>query len=259
MFAVTDAKIRILAITGGLAFLAGCATPPAPTPPPPPPPKVVQVVIPARPMPPSGAVAIMTIPAVGTDGLRRTVNHNISSAQKVWNMRSALNVAALNCLDSRYSSVLTGYKLLLDRHKKGLAAANKDVTSEFRSRYGATGRTAQDQYMTQVYNYFALPPAQHEFCVTATRIADELPLVAAADLESFSVRSLQSFEAVFEDFYRSYERYQSDLAQWDARYGSLQSANPATFAANASYGTGTTSEQADKTDFVSGPLVAPRP
>ncbi len=89
--------------------------------------------------------------------------------------------------------------------------------------------------MTQVYNYFALPPAQREFCNVATRIAGESLLVAPADLETFAARSLQSLEAVFEDFHRAYEQYRVSVAMWDASYGTPQVVNPASYTGAAYY------------------------
>ncbi len=72
--------------------------------------------------------------------------------------------------------------------------------------------------MTQVYNYYALPPAQTAFCQSAMRVSEEAMAMAPADLETFSQRNLAMIESVFEDFYRSYEQYLADAAAWDARY-----------------------------------------
>ncbi len=177
----------------------------------------------------------MAIPAVGADGIRQTVNYNITPEQTVWNLRSALNVAALNCQDPQHATILPAYASLLTRNKRELASVNREVTKQFRDRYGSQGQNAQDDYMTQVYNYFALPPAIDEFCNVATRVADESLLVASADLETFAARGLQSLEAVFEDFYRSYEQYRVNVAMWDARYGPPQAVNPASYTGAAYY------------------------
>ena len=45
--------------------------------------------------------------------------------------------------------------------------------------------------------------------------------VKSADLEAFAVRSLPSIEVVFDDFYRRYESYRTDLAIWQAQYGAM--------------------------------------
>lgn len=250
-------RIRLVATAIGLAALAGCAAPPPP-PRPLPPPAPVRIVIPARPTPPSGAVTMMAIPAIGADGMRQTVNYNISTAQTIWNLRSALNVAALNCREADHAAILPAYAALLDRNKRELAAVNKTVTKEFRDRYGSQGQTAQDSYMTQVYNYFALPPAHGQFCKVATRVAAESMQVAPAGLGTFAGRGLQELEAVFEDFYRSFEQYRVDVANWDARYGTPQVVNPASYTGAAYYtpaDQGFGPEPRGKPVFISEPVV----
>ena len=214
---VSPVTIRNLGVASALAVLAACAT----TPPPPPPPPPV-VVIPPQPLPPSGATASMLIPQVGPDGIRQTVNAGISRTQRLWNLRSALNVAALNCLKPQHASILPAYAGFLDRYKTKLAQANRALDGEFRTRYGAGYRTYQDQYITQVYNYFALPPVTEAFCDAATGVAGELALVPAAEIENFADRALPQLEAVYENFFRAYEQYRVDLAAWNARYGQHQ-------------------------------------
>ena len=51
---------------------------------------------PYRPLPPNGAAYAMTIPAVGADGVRRTINTGLDRDDTIWHVRSAWNVAALN-------------------------------------------------------------------------------------------------------------------------------------------------------------------
>lgn len=213
-----SARMRIAVMAAGLATLAGCATPVAPPPPPPPPPVVK--LIPPRPTPPSGASAMMAIPAVGTDGQRLTVNNGLSTAQTTWNVRSALNVAALNCQTARHADILVNYTSFLDRFERPLRSTSNAVLKDFQDQYGRrSGRSQFDQYMTKVYNYFALPPAQNEFCDAALRVSADSALVASSDLDSFSARALPQLEAVFEDFFRSFENYERNLNNWNATYG----------------------------------------
>lgn len=163
----------------------------------------------------------MLIPMVGADGIRQTVNARLSSAQRVWNMRSAFNVAALNCLEPRYAPILEGYKHYLNTHKKALTKTNKDVEAEWKKLHGAGYARLRDSYTTQVYNYFALPPVLPQFCDTALAISQESMTVPAAEFEPFSQRSLDRLEMVFETFFRSFEQYRVDVAAWDAKYGNL--------------------------------------
>jgi hypothetical protein len=178
------------------------------------------VAIPARPLPPQGAVAGMVDPGLDTFGIRQTVNANLTPAQKTWNLRSALNVAALNCLEPQYLAITDNYKAFLKTHLKGLAATNRALDAEFRAKFGPTYRDSRDVYMTQVYNYFALPPTLPSFCDAALAMSAEAATIKPAELDSFSAGALPRIEAVFLQFYRSYEQYKDDLAGWQARYTS---------------------------------------
>ncbi len=179
----------------------------------------------------------MTIPLVGVDGVRQTVNAHLTPAQATWNMRSALNVAALNCLEPRHVMILENYKSFLKTHAKTLSAANKASLNEFRAKHGASSyRNMQDAYMTQVYNYFALPPALDQFCDAALMVSNELAAVPAGQLESFSTRALPQLEAVFEGFFRSYEQYRRDVAAWDAQYNPNRGLYGATSSQNLTAG-----------------------
>ena len=80
--------------------------------------------------------------------------------------------------------------------------------------------------MTKVYNYFTLPPAKVAFCDAALELSNESVLVAPADLDSFAARALTRFEGVFEDFFRAFERYETNVAAWDRQYGPPQGLYP---------------------------------
>jgi hypothetical protein len=161
----------------------------------------------------------MAIPAVGIDGVRQTVNAGISPTQTLWNLRSGLNVAALNCLKPQHSMLVDNYKILLKRHSRELSRANRDLAGEYRAQHGSNYRKVQDSYMTRVYNYFALPPTLPQFCDAALEVSHDVAQVTPGALKEFAASGLPRIEAVFEDFYKSYEQYRVDLAAWDARYG----------------------------------------
>lgn len=232
MFTFTLVRARGLAAAAGLSALAACATP---APPPSPPPLIKAP--PPRPLPPGGASPTMLIPVVGVDGIRQTVNAHISPAQRMWNMRSGFNVAALNCLDPKYAQILEGYKHLLTSHKKALAKVNKDVEAEWKKLHGAGYARLRDSYTTQVYNYYALPPALPQFCDTVLQVSHEVMLVPAGEFESFAQRTLDRFELVFETFFRRYEQYRVEVAGWDAQYGNFY--GPPVVRTNATYPQGT--------------------
>ena len=166
-----------------------------------------------------GATTSMTIPMVAASGVRQTVNAGLTPAQTTWNLRSALNVAALNCQDLKYTGLVDNYGAFLKRNAKELSATNRALQSEFRQRYGSTYRDVQDSYMTQVYNYFALPPAQDAFCDVAFAISNEALTVEPSQLDLFASTALPRIENAFEDFFRAYEQYRVNLAAWDSEYG----------------------------------------
>jgi hypothetical protein len=207
-----------LAAVLGAALLAGCGEKKPIAVVLPPPPIAPPVVIPPRPYPPIGAPANMAIPSLGPDGVRSTVNAHLSATQTLWNFRSAYNVAALNCLRPEHGEIVVGYRAFLKKHAKGLQAANRGVDSEFKAKHGASFIRPREAYMTQVYNYFANPVTLRAFCDASLAMSREAQLVAPAQLSTFSATELPKIEQVFEAFFRAYEQYRIDAANWDARY-----------------------------------------
>lgn len=204
-----------LAPVAAIALLAACAKQ---VPPPPPPPVVV---IPPQPQPPMGAQENMRIPEVGVDGTRKTVNTSVSSAQAVWNFRSAFNVAALNCVEPEYASVLEGYKAFLKTHDKTLDKADADLRKNFNGAFGKSGTRERETYQTQVYNFFSVPPVKTTFCRAAMQIAIDLQTVPAGQLEGYAPQGLAKIEAPFMDFFNAYDQYRADLAAWQGKYGGI--------------------------------------
>jgi hypothetical protein len=220
---VSNRRFSKSALVGGIAaalgtvLVAGCGEkkpvvvnlPPPPIPP---------VVIPPRPYPPVGAPASMTIPPLGVDGVRQTVNAHLTPNQTLWNFRSAYNVAALNCLRPEHGEIVVGYRAFLKKHARALTAANRGVDAEFKSKYGARFIAPREAYMTQVYNYFANPITLRAFCDASLTMSRSLALVPSADLATFSQAELPNLDQVFEAFFRAYEQYRADAANWDAKY-----------------------------------------
>lgn len=207
-------KLAPVAVLIGL--LAACAQK---TPPPPPPPPVV--VIPPQPQPPMGAPVNMRIPEVAADGTRKTVNTNVSSAQTVWNLRSAYNVAALNCVEPEYAPILAGYKQFLKVHDKSLDKADAELNKNFKGAFGKSGTRERETYQTQVYNFFSVPPVKATFCSAAMTIAAEINAIPAGQIEGYAPQGLAKIEAPFKEFFNAYDQYRADLAAWQAKYGGI--------------------------------------
>jgi hypothetical protein len=172
-----------------------------------------------RPQPPNDAAPQTPIPPVGVDGKRQTVNANLTTAQTTWNLRSGLNVAALNCLDPQHALILEAYKVLLEKHDKQLTATNRALDAEFRATYGSNSRDVRDQYMTRVYNYFALPPVMDAFCDAALRISQNYLQAPPEDIDVYAANTLPLLEAEFVRFFDAFDNYRLAAAEWDARYG----------------------------------------
>jgi hypothetical protein len=189
---------------------------PAPLPPPPAPPKLV---IPSRPSPPNQASPQLQVPALLPNGLRRSVNRDISAAQTTWNLRAAYNVAALNCPAADYGEIVMNYRAFLKGQAKGLAAANRAVDGEFRQKYGTGFIAPREKYMTEVYNHFASPPTLPAFCTAVLAVSRDAKTLKPIDLQAFAQNSLPSIEVVFDDFYRRYDLYRTAVAEWDRLYG----------------------------------------
>lgn len=177
------------------------------------------MVIPPKPKAPNGASDNIAVPPADANGLRQSLNRNISTAQMVWNLRAAYNVAALNCSAPQHAGILPLYKGFLTTHAKALNAINKRLDAEFKEKYGAKFIAPRETYITAVYNHFALPPTLTDFCDAVLAVGRDGAVVKSAELEAFAVRSLPSIEVVFDDFYRRYEIYRNDLAIWEAQYG----------------------------------------
>ena len=176
-------------------------------------------------MPPRGASPHLVAPPINAAGVRQTVNAGISTAQTTWNLRSAYNVAALNCMQPQHAQIVVNYRAFLKAHGRKLTAVNKAVDDEFKGRFGARFIGPRELYMTQVYNYFALPPTLSSFCDAALAMSTEATTVKSADLDSFAARSLPTLEQVFLRFYTSYDQYRADLSAWQAKYR-VPAANP---------------------------------
>ncbi len=90
----------------------------------------------------------------------------------VWNMRSGLNVAALQCGFDPTLRTEQNYNALLGNHTVEFAAAFTTLTGYFKrkSKSAALGQKALDQYGTKTYSGFSTVAAQKGFCTAAAKI-----------------------------------------------------------------------------------------
>ncbi|MCP5404572.1 MAG: hypothetical protein H6917_19525 [Novosphingobium sp.] len=203
-----------------IAALSACAPKPAPAPPPP------RIVIPPRPYPPLGAAPNLVTPPVDVNGVRQTVNVGLTSNQRVWNLRSAYNVAALNCQKPEHAGILEGYTSFLKSHSRELTSVNRELDKAYKAQHGSNYIRVRESFQTQVYNYFAFPPTLPAFCDAVLAMSQREQLAQPSDLDAFAASSLPQLESVFGTFYNSYDQYRMDLAAWEARYGGGSVAGP---------------------------------
>jgi hypothetical protein len=217
-----SAIIVISSVAGCAAAPVKVAPPPIIVPPPPPPP-------PPMPTPPGGAALSMAIPAVGADGVRITPNRGLSRDEQIWHFRSALNVAALNCQGAVWGQIATEYNKFIVMHKVTLSKTSKAVDREYVARFpGQNGLRLRDTKMTDLYNYFALPPVRAEYCDTALRKVTEGNMVPKEALPEYAIGGLSDIDNIFIRFYDAYVQYQRNLADWNMRYAPRSTAAPAT-------------------------------
>lgn len=212
----------MVALLGAL-FVAGPAEarkkkvlPPPPAAPPAPAQK--WVFVPWKPRPPDNASPLLNTPQVGADGLYQSVNREISPSQALWNLRSGYNVAALNCLNPKHAEILVNYRAFLTTHARTLRAINAKVDAEWRGKYGAGFVKKREKYMTEVYNHFALPPTLPAFCDASLAMSRDLKAVKSANLAVAAQTSLPSLEIVFDDFFKRYDQYKRDVAEWEQHW-----------------------------------------
>jgi len=116
-------------------------------------------------------------------------------AHLLWNLRSGLNVAALQCQFSPYLRTVDTYNALLSHHARELAAAYTALEGYFRRAGGREGPRQFDQYSTMTYNNFSTLQAQYGFCQTASRIGKEAlgrPRGQLTELAAARMRELRS-------------------------------------------------------------------
>ena len=90
-----------------------------------------------------------------------------------------------------------------------------------------TGVAVRDRMSTKLFNYFAQPPAQQQFCPVAGSVAERMRGLSAAEAIETAPALLAELDRPFTDFYRAYAQYQVDLAEWrNGRTVQVASAKP---------------------------------
>lgn len=90
-------------------------------------------------------------------------------AALVWSLRSALNVAALQCQFEPTLLTVSNYNAIIRDHDAEFDAAQKTLGAYFTrvNKTKAAGQSAFDRFNTRVSSDFSTVSAQHPFCQTA--------------------------------------------------------------------------------------------
>lgn len=91
----------------------------------------------------------------------------------IWNMRSGLNVAALQCNFDPTLRTLENYNAVLSNHSTELNGAFKTLTTYFKrvNKTPQAGQKALDTFGTRTYSSFSTVGAQLGFCTAAARVS----------------------------------------------------------------------------------------
>ncbi|WEK41777.1 MAG: hypothetical protein P0Y64_10170 [Candidatus Sphingomonas colombiensis] len=122
----------------------------------------------------SGAPVVGNEPGLGPDLPGATLDEQ--KAAVTWNVRAALNVAALQCQFDQTLMAVSNYNAMLTDHKTELKQS-WDVLNKYFARLNKTPKAAQnalDQFGTRTYSSFTTVAAQYNFCLAANEVGREV-------------------------------------------------------------------------------------
>lgn len=128
----------------------------------------------ATPAAPAPAVAVTPPPPAKPGGPRvpeavklRATTPTEAEANAIWNVRAALNIAALQCQFLAFDATVKNYNEFLKHHSEQLDQTRLIMLAHFKRYDGAKAQTSFDQYTTRTYNSFSTIDAQLPFCASA--------------------------------------------------------------------------------------------
>lgn len=160
-----------------------------------------------EPQAPGYAAPNLRLPPLDARGDFVTPNRDLTGHVAFWNVKIALNVAAIGCRHPGSLRLIADYNDIIARHGNLIRAAEGTVIAR-------TGVAVRDRMSTKLFNYFAQPPAQKQFCPVAGSVAERMRGMSAAEAIEPAPALLSELDRPFTDFYRAYAQYQADLAEW---------------------------------------------
>ncbi len=90
----------------------------------------------------------------------------------VWNLRAALNVAALQCQFEPTLLSISNYNAMIAHHDAEMDSAQSVLLGYFQRTVGKgkPGQSASDQYGTRIYSGYSTVQAQRGFCQAAAQV-----------------------------------------------------------------------------------------
>jgi hypothetical protein len=120
-----------------------------------------------------------------------------AEANAVWNIRAALNVAALQCQYSPYLATVKTYNAMLKHHSEELSRAQATLVAHFKRYDGAKAINSFDQYTTRTYNSYSTLDAQYSFCEAAGRVGREVLATPRDKLGAEAIRRAPEIREAF--------------------------------------------------------------
>jgi hypothetical protein len=105
--------------------------------------------------------------------LRETTKQE-AEANAIWNIRAALNIAALQCQFLPFLATVKTYNDILRQHSEELDRTRLAMMAHFKRYDGAKYQSSFDQYTTRTYNSFSTIDAQLPFCEMAGVVGREV-------------------------------------------------------------------------------------
>lgn len=152
------------------------------------------------------APALNNMPATGMEpelGLSVPgANAQELRAALVWNLRAALNVAALQCDFDPTLLTVSNYNATIAHHRAELASAFSTLGSYFQRTAGAgkAGQNGLDRYGTRIYSSYSAVQAQKAFCNVASRAGREAIFADRGNLYQIAQLRLPDIRRAFADF-----------------------------------------------------------
>lgn len=169
-----------------------------------------------EPVAPGNAASTLRLPPRDQSGEFVTPNRDLYGERAFWNVRIALNAAAIGCRGPQAPQLVADYNQLLERHIPLVRSSETFVIASLARSSGSNGIAARDKLSTRLFNYFAQPPVQAEFCPVAAAVAAELTQATSDHAMRRSTAWLARLDQPFVDFYHAYDRYQVRLVAWKA-------------------------------------------